>query len=116
MTAWISSTLVFVRDVDHAILFYVDRLGFTLDMRHAEAGTTLVAGVSRGEGCALLLTCQWPDRVGTGILYTALDPDEFERLATRLNEQGLSTADGWWGLPLLVVTDPDGNLLYFPRP
>lgn len=113
---WVSSTLFFVRDVDAAIAFYVERLGFTQDMRHEEEGRALVAGVSRGEGCALLLTSQWPDRVGTGILYTALGPAELTGLRTHLSEQGVAVQEGWWGLAQLIVTDPDGNQLYFPDP
>jgi catechol 2,3-dioxygenase-like lactoylglutathione lyase family enzyme len=113
---WTSSTLVFVRDVDAAIGFYVDRLGFTLDMRHEEEGKALVAGVSRGDGCALLLTSQWPEKVGSAILYTALDTDEFARLRAALEAKGTPVKDGWWGKPLLIIEDPDGNQLYFPVP
>lgn len=113
---WVSSTLVFVRNVDASLRFYVDLLGFALNMRHEEQGHALVAGVSRGEGCALLLTDQWPDRVGTAILYIALDPDAFGRLRDDLRAKGVPLADGWWGQPLLVAKDPDGNQLYFPEP
>lgn len=116
MAAWISSTLVFVRDVDDAIHFYVDLLGFTLNMRHEEEGRALVAGVSRGEGCALLLTSQWPEKVGTAILYTALDGADFAPLCAELGAKGVSLGEGWWGQPLRIVTDPDGNQLFFPVP
>jgi catechol 2,3-dioxygenase-like lactoylglutathione lyase family enzyme len=54
MSSWLTSTLMFVRDVDASIRFYVDKLGFTLNMRYEEDGQALVAGVSRGDGCALL--------------------------------------------------------------
>ncbi|MBO9714051.1 VOC family protein [Sphingomonas sp.] len=114
--SWVSSTLVFVRDVDAAIGFYVDRLGFMLGMRHEEGGRALVAGVSRGEGSGLLLTCQWPEKVGSGILYAALGAGEFEGFVAELAAKGIETGEGWWGSPLVIVTDPDGNQLYFPRP
>lgn len=116
MSAWISSTLFFVSDVDAAIDFYVGRLGFALNMRHEEGGRALVAGVSRGEGCALLLTSQWPDRTGSGILYTALEPGDFARLQSALAAARVAVEDGWWGEKLLIVADRDGNQLYFPRP
>ena len=115
MTDWTSSTLVFVREVDEAIGFYVDRLGFTLNMRHEEDGRALVAGISRGRGCALLLTAQWPARVGTTILYTHLPETALERLLVDLGEQGVPVKDGWWGTPLAVIEDQDGNQLFFPR-
>lgn len=38
MSPWISSTRFFVRDVDTAIAFYVDVLGFTLNKRYEEEG------------------------------------------------------------------------------
>lgn len=116
MSTWTSSTLVFVSDVDDAIGFYVDKLGFSLDMRHEEDGQALVAGVSRGEGCALLLTSQWPDKVGTAILYAALDAASLDRLRAEFEAKDVPLAEGWWGLPLMVVADRDGNQLFFPRP
>ena len=116
MSEWVSSTLIFVRDIDESISFYVDVLGFTLNMRHEDSGKALVAGVSRSDGCALLLSCQWPERAGTGILYTALSADELEHLRVDLQAKGIATKDGWWGMPLVIVEDHDGNQLYFPKP
>lgn len=116
MVAWTSSTLFFVRDVDTAIGFYVEVLGFTLNMRHEEKGTALVAGVSRGDGCALLLTSQWPGKVGTRILYTALDATELAILRADLEAKRAGIKDGRWGKRLVIVEDPDGNQLYFPVP
>lgn len=115
-SGWASSTLVFVRDVDVAIRFYVDALGFRLNMRHEEGGHALVAGVSHGDGCALLLTSQWPERIGTAILYAAFGPEDFARLRADLQKKGVATKEGWWGQPLLIVEDPDGNQFYFPEP
>jgi catechol 2,3-dioxygenase-like lactoylglutathione lyase family enzyme len=113
---WASSTLIFVRDVDQAIGFYVDRLGFQLHMRFVDEGKPLVAGVSRGDGCSLLLTCQWPDKVGKAVLYTAFDAPEFERTCADLQAKGVPLKDEWWGRPLVVVEDPDGNEIWFARP
>jgi uncharacterized glyoxalase superfamily protein PhnB len=113
---WTSSTLFFVRDVDRAIGFYVDALGFTLNMRYEEEAQAKVAGVSRGDGCALLLTSQWPDKAGTAVLYTALDANEFATLRADLEAKGTAFEEGFWGKPLMVVDDPDGNQLYFPVP
>jgi catechol 2,3-dioxygenase-like lactoylglutathione lyase family enzyme len=62
MSDWAASTLLFVRDVDASIGFYRDRLGFKLNMRYEEEGRARVAGVSRGDSYALLLTDQWPDK------------------------------------------------------
>jgi catechol 2,3-dioxygenase-like lactoylglutathione lyase family enzyme len=116
MGDWQISTLVFVRDVDASIGFYVGKLGFTLNMRHEEDGRALVAGVSRGEGCALLLTSQWPDRVGKGIIYNGPDQAAFDAMKAELAGKGVPTRQGWWGSDLMIVEDPDGNQIYFADP
>lgn len=41
MSEWVSSTLIFVRDIDASISFYVDGLGFTLNMREDHDGNQL---------------------------------------------------------------------------
>ena len=114
--SWMASTLFFVRDVGAAIDFYVGRLGFTLNMRYEEEGKARVAGVSRGEGCALLLTDQWPDKVGAGVLYTALGKEDFDRACAEFEANGVAVEEGFWGKPTLIVTDPAGNQIYFARP
>ena len=116
MSSWITSTLVFVRDVDASIRFYVDKLGFTLNMRYEKEGRALVAGVSHGDGCALLLTSQWSDRVGLGIIYAAFDRDEFDALRADLEARHVAIKDGWWGKQMLIVEDGDGNQIYFAVP
>jgi catechol 2,3-dioxygenase-like lactoylglutathione lyase family enzyme len=116
MGDWQVSTLVFVSDVDASIAFYVGKLGFTLNMRYEEKGRALVAGVSRGEDCPLLLTSQWPDRVGLGILYDGLGPAEFDAVRAELEGKGVPLKDGWWGKKLMIVEDPDGNQIYFADP
>lgn len=116
MTPWITSTLVFVRDVDASISFYRDKLGFTLNMRFEDDGQALVAGVSRGDGCALLLTSQWPDRIGLGIIYAAFEQEEFAALRADLESRKVPLKDGWWGKQVLIVEDGDGNQIYFAYP
>src|ERR1041384_2778356 len=63
MTAWFARPVLHVTDVAASVRFYTDRLGFTTAWRHEEDGKLLVAQVDR-QGCALILSCQWPDKVG----------------------------------------------------
>ncbi len=114
MSDWTSSTLIFVRDVDASIHAYVDLLGFTLNMRFEDEGVALVAGVSRGDGCALLLTSQWPDKVGTAVIYTALPQDELVAFRAMAERGGFDIGNGFWGKEIMILTDPDGNQLWFP--
>lgn len=83
---------------------------------YEEEGRARVAGVGRGDGCALLLTDQWPDKVGTGVLYLAFDADEFAPVLADLDARNVALKDGWRGKALLIVEDPDSNQLYFARP
>lgn len=115
MSGWETSTLIFVRDVDAAIAFYVGKLGFTLNMRHEEDGKALVAGVSRDQ-CALLFTCQWPEKNGHGVLYAAFDQGEHDALCAEFAARGVTFTDGWWGKEMLVVTDDDGNQIWIAKP
>ena len=85
-------------------------------MRFEHEGEALVAGVSRGDSCALLLTSQWPDRIGTGILYAALGREDHAAFEREYVAAGGSFEQGWWGQDLAIVKDPDGNQIYLAVP
>lgn len=112
---WYARPLVFVSAIDTASTFYVGKLGFSEAWRHVEDGKALVAQVERN-GCELLLTCQWPDRIGTAIQFVSLDPEAFEALGAACSAKSVQTKPGEWGYELLVIEDPDGNQLFFPKP
>lgn len=114
MADWYARPLVFVSDIDRASAFYVDRLGFTEDWRFDEGGTPFVAQVSR-EGCDLILSTQWPDKIGTGRIFVSL-AGPVDEVRAELAGRGVDVRDGQWGYRLLVVADPDGNELWFPYP
>ena len=112
---WYSRPVLFVSDVERSRRFYVDRLGFTEAWRHAENGKELVAEVSRA-GCVLLLSSQWPDKVGSALTFVSLDPLDLAALQDEYQRRKVDLREGWWGYRLMIVEDPDGNLLYFPWP
>lgn len=115
MTHWYTRPVLFVTDIDRAVDFYVNRLGFTERWRHAEGGQVLVAQVDR-QGCELILSSQWPSKVGTCLMFISLETDELHAVRAELETKGLEVEDGYWGYRLMVVRDPDGNELYFPYP
>lgn len=122
MIAWFARPVLHVTDVPSSVAFYVDRLGFTSPWHHEVDGKRVVAQVER-QGCALILSSQWPDKIGKGLMFISLDLDSREAqiaaldaLRTELAARGVEVKDGSWGYRLLVVTDPDGNLLYFNYP
>ncbi len=124
MTGWWARPVLHVTDVDASIRFYQERLGFTTAWYFQQDGKGYVAEVDR-DGCALILACTWPEKAGKGTMFIALNLEPWSReaeiagvdaLRAELEARGAPVKDGWWGYRLLVVEDPDGNLLYFPYP
>jgi catechol 2,3-dioxygenase-like lactoylglutathione lyase family enzyme len=112
---WYSRPVLFVADTDGSVDFYVKQLGFTQAWRYEDEGKAYVAQVAR-QGCELILSSQWPDKVGTGLMFISLDLGVLNALRTELEGRGVDVKDGQWGYRLMVVADPDGNQLYFPYP
>ena len=124
---WYARPVLFVADIDRTLDFYVNRLGFTASWQYQEEGKAFVAQVDR-QGCALIFSSQWPDKVGKGLMFISLNvdaaPDQLsaaesralDRLRAEFESRGVDVKDGWWGYRLLVVRDPDGNELYFNYP
>jgi catechol 2,3-dioxygenase-like lactoylglutathione lyase family enzyme len=112
---WYARPVLFVADINKSVEFYVKQLGFTEPWRYEEAGTPWVAQVDR-QGCELILSAQWPDKAGKGLMFISLDPGVLNALRAELEGRGVTVKEGQWGYPLMVVTDPDGNELYFPYP
>ncbi|MGA3046649.1 MAG: glyoxalase superfamily protein [Terracidiphilus sp.] len=112
---WYTRPVLFVGDIDRSVDFYVKQLGFTQAWRYEDEGKGLVAQVDR-HGCELILSCQWPGKVGKGLMFISLDPGVLDALRAELEGRGVAVKDGQWGYRLMVVADPDGNELYFPYP
>ena len=74
-----------------------------------------VAQVDR-QGCALIVSSQWPSKVGMGLMFISLDVDVLRALRQELEGRGVGVKDGFWGYPLMIVHDLDGNELYFNYP
>ena len=115
MGNWYARPVLFVADVEISVRFYVEQLGFAEAWHHLEDDKLLVAEVGRS-GCTLILSSQWPDKVGAGLIFVSLDPSDFDALLGEFALRGLDVREGWWGYRLVIVTDPDGNELYFPWP
>ncbi|HEY0783246.1 MAG TPA: glyoxalase superfamily protein [Thermoanaerobaculia bacterium] len=112
---WYARPVLFVSDVERSIEFYVQQLGFTNPWSFEEQGKTFVAQVDRS-GCELILSSQWPDKVGTGLMFLSLEEAVLHAVRAELEGRGVDVKDGQWGYRLMVVEDPDGNTLYFNYP
>src|SRR5579863_4122477 len=124
MTDWFARPVLHVTEVEASLRFYVERLGFTCPWRFDEDGKTFVAQVDR-QGCALILSSQWPEKIGKALMFISLNVEPETReaavsaldaLRAELEARGVPVKDGSWGYRLLVVDDPDGNQLFFNYP
>jgi uncharacterized glyoxalase superfamily protein PhnB len=121
MTDWFARPVLHVADVEASLLFYVNLLGFTSPWRYDEAGNARVAQVDR-QGCALILSDQWPEKIGKGLIFISLNVELEEQVAAlnalraEFEAKGVPVKEGSWGYRLLVVDDPDGNQLFFNYP
>jgi catechol 2,3-dioxygenase-like lactoylglutathione lyase family enzyme len=115
MSTWYARPLLFVEDISRSVDFYVSQLGFTKSWGYEEEGKEFVAQVER-EGCDFILSTQWPDKVGTAIIFISLDESILHALRAELEGRHVNVTDGHWGYRLMVVKDPDGNQLYFNYP
>jgi len=124
MTDWFARPVLHVTNVEASLRFYIDGLGFTSPWRYDEDGRAHVAQVDR-QGCALILSDMWPEKVGKGLMFISLNVEPpgretasaaVDALRAELEGRGVAVKDGSWGYRLLVVDDPDGNQLFFNYP
>jgi catechol 2,3-dioxygenase-like lactoylglutathione lyase family enzyme len=119
VTDWFARPVLHVSNVEASLRFYVERLGFTIPWQFEG-----VAQVDR-DGCALILSEHWPEKVGKGLMFISLNVDSetkeayvaaLDELRAEFETRGATVRDGHWGYRLLVIEDLDGNQLYFNYP
>ena len=115
MSGWYSRPVFFVESVERAIDFYTEKLGFAETNRYEEGGKALVGEVTR-EDCTILLNCQQPEKIGQGRMFISIGLEPLQALRAEFERRGAPVRDGWWGYDTMIVTDPDGNELFFPYP
>ncbi len=76
---WFARPVLFVADIDRSVDFYVKQLGFSHPWRYEEEAKAWVAQVER-QGWALILSSQWPDKVGKGLMFISLDVEMLNAL------------------------------------
>ncbi len=80
--------VLFVADVNRAVQFYVDMLGFEKRW-HEGDGKGTVCQVNRGD--------------------TELNLDELAQLRLEIAERSIPSRKSWWGYDVIQIDDPDGN-------
>ena len=111
-------TVFFVNDVDRALRFYTEQLGFSLDWTRVEEDQIVVCQVGL-YGFELILNEvdeRTSARAGHGRLFIGLDDDQAAPFRKYVLEAGIRTGRQHWGRPTLVIRDSDGNELFFWLP
>ena len=110
---WYARPVFFVTNVQHALDFYVGKLGFAKRW-HEGDGTGGVCQVNRA-GCEIIW-CQDTARHDRGRLYIELTREGLEQLLRETVARSVPTRKSWWGSDVIRIDDPDGNELLFPLP
>lgn len=106
---WYMRPVLFVSDVQRALRFYVDTLGFSRKWHEAD-GEGKVCQVDRG-GCEIIL-CEDATRADRGRLFLELSREAVDQLLRETVERSVPTQKSWWGYEVLRIEDPDGNELF----
>jgi len=107
---WYARPVIFVADVNRALRFYLDMLGFEKSW-HEGDGAGGVCQVNRA-GCEIIL-CQHDTRRDKARLFVELTPEGLAALLREAIERSVPTEKSWWGFDVIKIVDPDGNELLF---
>ena len=110
---WYARPVLFVADLNRALHFYVDMLGFEKSW-HTGDGAGTICQVNHGE-CEIIL-CQDAERRDKARLFIELTAEGLADFRHELVVRSVPTRETWWGYDTLQVDDPDGNELFFPTP
>ena len=110
---WYTRPVLFVADVNRALRFYVDMLGFEKGW-HEGDGAGKVCQVNHGE-CEIIL-CEDATRRDKARLFIELTADGLTNLRREIAERSVPSKETWWGYETLQIDDSDGNELFFPVP
>jgi catechol 2,3-dioxygenase-like lactoylglutathione lyase family enzyme len=105
---WYARPVFFVDDIQRAIDFYVDKLGFVKKWHEAE-GKGTVCQVDRG-GSEIILE-ENAKRRDRGRIFLELSREGTDELLAEIRERDVATEKTWWGYDVLRIADPDGNEL-----
>jgi catechol 2,3-dioxygenase-like lactoylglutathione lyase family enzyme len=108
---WYTRPVIFVADVNRALHFYIDMLGFEKSW-HEGDGAGKVCQVNRDE-CEIIL-CEDATRRDRARLFIELTQGGLAELRREIVERAVPTKASWWGYDVIQIDDPDGNELLFP--
>lgn len=111
MRRWYARPVLFVSDINRALHFYIDVLGFKKAW-HEGDGQGKVCQVDRSD-CEIIL-CEDAGRKDKGRLFVELTGEGVAELKREIAERSIPNKKAWWGYDVIQIDDPDGNELLFP--
>ena len=108
---WYTRPVLFVADVNRALRFYINMLGFEKSW-HEGDGTGGVCQINR-TGCEIIL-CEDAARRDRARLFVELTADGLAALRREIVQRSVPSQQSWWGMAVTKIVDPDGNELLFP--
>jgi hypothetical protein len=115
MDKFYARTVLFVRDAVRALEHYTGTLGFSRDWVHEEQGRPYVFQVSLHGAEIILNQAEAPtlERCGHGRVFVGLEDDQSAAFVQHVQAKEIPYTVLQWGAPTIVVTDLDGNELFF---
>ena len=113
-TSLYARAVFFVSDSDRARTYYTEQLGFSVDWDSGDG----VFQVSLMDFELILneVGRHTHNRVGHGRVFIGLEDDQGDTVRRHIAEHPIQTYRVQWGRPTLLITDPDGNQLFFWMP
>lgn len=108
---WYARPVFYVSDLNRALHFYVDMLGFWKKWHEAD-GTGTICQVNRSD-CEIIL-CQNATRTDKVRLFIELTAEGLAEFRRELAERSVPSKKTWWGYDCIQIHDPDGNELLIP--
>ena len=100
-------------EIERSLYHYTCLLGFSQAWNYLEGERRIVIQANRGSGCELILSEDRP-YVGKSPIFVSLDKVELITFQAELEAKGIPVERSWWGYPVIVIKDPDGNELLIP--
>ena len=110
---WYARPVLFVADVNRALRFYIDMLGFEKRW-HEGDGAGKVCQVNRAE-CEIIL-CEDATRRDKARLFVELTVDGLSALRREIIQRSVPSEKSWWGYDVIKIVDPTEMNCCFPRP
>ena len=115
-----SVPLLLVSDVNAALKYYSEILGFHTNFVFDSDCDDLYASIQRGGAEFHLTGCQCVDRRHVGNLYVRVDVDSSDDLCAEFSAVGVKIRhepkNEPWGMREFTIEDPDGNWIVFTGP